>query len=82
MVPGLSNYLEAIPPSVMVDGGYYTSVPDNMPIIGPAGAEGSGFFTCAGLSGYGTVRGFRQGFTLEDAIEFHAFALLEALLCV
>jgi magnesium-transporting ATPase (P-type) len=30
----------------------------------------------------GMVRAFRQEFTLEDAIEFHAFALLEALPCV
>jgi hypothetical protein len=29
-----------------------------------------------------TVRGFQQRFTLEDAIEFHAFAPLEALACV
>jgi hypothetical protein len=28
--------------------------------------------------GAGTVRGFRQKFTLEDAIEFQAFAPLEA----
>jgi hypothetical protein len=32
--------------------------------------------------GVGTVRVFRQNFTLEDAIEFHAFAPLEALPCV
>jgi hypothetical protein len=31
---------------------------------------------------YGTVRIFRQKFTREDAIEFHAFAPLEALPCV
>jgi hypothetical protein len=30
----------------------------------------------------GTVRVLRQKFTLEDAIEFHAFAPLAALLCV
>jgi hypothetical protein len=29
-----------------------------------------------------TVRVFRQGFTLEDAIGSHAFALLEVLSCV
>jgi hypothetical protein len=29
-----------------------------------------------------TVRVFQQKFTLEDAIEFHAFAPLEALPCV
>jgi hypothetical protein len=32
--------------------------------------------------GFGTVRVFRQKFALEDAIEFHAFAPLEALPCV
>ena len=32
--------------------------------------------------GAGTVRVFRQKFTLEDAIELHAFAPLEALACV
>jgi hypothetical protein len=29
----------------------------------------------------GTVSSFRQTFTLEDAIEFHAFVLLEAPPC-
>lgn len=56
MVPGLEEYLEKIPPSTMVDGGYYTKVPDNMPVIGPATAEaGSGFYSCAGISGYGVM---------------------------
>ena len=41
MVPGLEDYLEKIPPSTMVDGGYYSKVPDNMPVIGPATAEPS-----------------------------------------
>jgi hypothetical protein len=35
----------------------------------------------AGFSGC-TVRVLRQKFTLEDAIEFYAFAPLEALACV
>ena len=34
------------------------------------------------ISNLGTVRVFRQRFALEDAIEFHAFAPLEALPCV
>jgi hypothetical protein len=41
-------------------------------------------FTCDSIVAFhkGTVRVFRQKFTLEDAIEFHAFAPLEALPCV
>jgi len=56
MVPGLEEYLEKIPPSTQVDGGYYTKVPDNMPVIGPATASStSGFYSCAGISGYGVM---------------------------
>jgi len=56
MVPGLEDYLEKIPPSTMVDGGYYSKVPDNMPVIGPATAEPSSrFYSCAGISGYGVM---------------------------
>jgi len=31
---------------------------------------------------YGTVLASRQDFALEDAIAFHAFALLETLPCI
>jgi hypothetical protein len=34
------------------------------------------------LDSLGTVPVFRQEFTLEDAIEFHTAALVEALPCV
>ena len=47
MVPGLDRYLdgsgEGIPSNVMVDGGYYSKAPDNVPLIGPSAP---GFYTC------------------------------------
>ena len=59
MVPGFNDYLEAMPP-LMVDGGYYTKVPDNMPMIGKVPAsdgKGSvmGAYMCTCLSGYGVM---------------------------
>lgn len=36
MIPELAVYLENIPRSTLVDGGYYTQTPDNIPLVGPA----------------------------------------------
>ena len=41
--------------SVVVDGGYYTKTPDNLPLIGPLPDAPEGVFVCAGLSGYGVM---------------------------
>lgn len=52
MVPGLSQYLDRLPES-MVDGGYYTKTHENRPLIGPAGPDG--FHVVAGFSGFGIM---------------------------
>lgn len=52
MLPALDVYRDRLPESV-VDGGYYTKTPENLPILGPAGPAGS--FVCGALSGYGVM---------------------------
>jgi glycine/D-amino acid oxidase-like deaminating enzyme len=52
MIPRLSDYSGRLPQSV-IDGGYYTKAPDNLPVLGPVGPQG--VFICAGLSGYGIM---------------------------
>ena len=52
MVPGLAEYRDRLPASV-VDGGYYTKTSENRPLIGPAGPKG--FHLAAGLSGFGVM---------------------------
>ncbi len=52
MVPGLAAYLDRLPEPV-VDGGYYTAAPDNMPLVGPAGPDG--FVVAGAVSGYGIM---------------------------
>jgi sarcosine oxidase, subunit beta len=52
MLPGLSAYLDHLPHPI-VDGGYYTKAPDNLPMVGPIGPKG--FHVCGGLSGYGIM---------------------------
>ncbi len=52
MVPGLDQYLDRLPHSV-VDGGYYTKTVENRPLIGPAGP--TGFNLICGLSGFGVM---------------------------
>jgi glycine/D-amino acid oxidase-like deaminating enzyme len=56
MTPGLRSYLEddALP-AISVDGGYYTQVPDNLPLIGPLPGAPQGAYTCSALSGYGVM---------------------------
>ena len=55
MVPGLQRYVEEGVPEHFVDGGYYTKVPDNMPVIGEVAGGPSGAYTCGCLSGYGIM---------------------------
>ena len=52
MVPGFAVYLERMR-RPFVDGGYYTKVGDNRPLVGPT--ELPGFHLLAGLSGYGIM---------------------------
>lgn len=58
MIPAMAGY-EARPPESVVDGGYYTKATDNLPMIGPSGAEGA--FVCGGLSGYGVMAACAAG---------------------
>lgn len=58
MIPALRTY-EAKPPESVVDGGYYTKAADNLPMIGPVGADGS--FVCGALSGYGVMAACAAG---------------------
>ncbi len=58
MVPGLRNYLEAMPKPV-VDGGYYTKVADNRPLIGPLDVPGT--FVAGAYSGYGIMASYAGG---------------------
>ncbi len=58
MIPGLRVYREALPESV-IDGGYYTKTPENRPLIGPSGPDGS--FVIAGFSGFGIMAAAAAG---------------------
>jgi sarcosine oxidase, subunit beta len=52
MLPRLREYFVKMPRPQM-DGGYYTKAQDNLPIVGPMGAEGS--FAVGAVSGYGIM---------------------------
>jgi glycine/D-amino acid oxidase-like deaminating enzyme len=55
IVPGLCRYLEAMP-KPFVDGGYYTKVADNRPLIGPLSLPGT--FVSGAYSGYGIMASY------------------------
>lgn len=52
MIPDMAAYLERLP-QPYVDGGYYTKTPENRPLIGPVGPDGS--YVVGALSGYGIM---------------------------
>jgi glycine/D-amino acid oxidase-like deaminating enzyme len=52
MLPRLREYFAKMPRPHM-DGGYYTKAKDNLPMVGPVGAEGS--FVVGAVSGYGIM---------------------------
>ena len=52
LVPGLSVYLDRMP-KPWVDGGYYTKVVDNRPLVGPLPVEGA--YVHGALSGFGLM---------------------------
>ena len=58
MVPGLRSYLVTMPKPV-VDGGYYTKVADNRPLIGPLDVPGT--FVASAYSGYGIMASYAGG---------------------
>ena len=55
IVPGLCQYLETMP-KPFVDGGYYTKVADNRPLIGPLSLPGT--FIAGAYSGYGIMASY------------------------
>ena len=62
MIPGLAEYIENIPRSTYVDGGYYTQTPENYPLIGPVGGEGAeGAYLCGAVAGYGVMAAHAAG---------------------
>jgi glycine/D-amino acid oxidase-like deaminating enzyme len=58
MIPGLNTYLDPMP-RPYVDGGYYTKVADNRPLIGPLKVPGT--FVCSAFSGYGIMAACAAG---------------------
>ncbi len=58
LVPGLRPYCTRLP-KVYLDGGYYTKVWDNRPLIGPLPVDGA--FTLCALSGYGLMAACAAG---------------------
>lgn len=52
MLPRLREYFARMPRPQM-DGGYYTKARDNLPLVGPSGAQGS--FVVGAVSGYGIM---------------------------
>jgi sarcosine oxidase subunit beta len=52
MLPRLREYFTKMPRPHM-DGGYYTKAQDNLPMVGPVGAEGS--YVVGAVSGYGIM---------------------------
>ena len=64
-VPGFRRYWERMPRPV-VDGGYYTKTPENLPLIGPLPVEGA--YIIAALSGYGIMAACAAGDLLAKHI--------------
>ena len=58
MIPGLSDYRDRLPYSV-VDGGYYTKTAGNLPLIGPMAT--GGVFVVGALSGFGVMAAAAAG---------------------
>ena len=65
MVPAFAPYLERMR-RPFVDGGYYTKMPDNMPVLGPT--EVPGLHLLAALSGYGIMASQGAAEVVADAL--------------
>ena len=65
MVPGLKAYLDPMP-RPYVDGGYYTKMADNRPLIGPLAVPGT--FVCGAFSGYGIMAACAAGELLASHV--------------
>lgn len=64
--PGLKRYYGHLPRQMSHYGGYYTMTPENWPLIGPAGPEGS--FVVGALSGFGTMAACASGHIAAEII--------------
>lgn len=58
MIPGLTSYLDPMP-RPYVDGGYYTKMADNRPLIGALTIPGT--YACSAFSGYGIMAACAAG---------------------
>ena len=65
MIPGLSTYLDPMP-RPYVDGGYYTKVADNRPLIGALTVPGT--YVCSAFSGYGIMAACGAGKLLASQV--------------
>lgn len=59
LIPSLQSYVDAPPTRFSHYGGYYTMTPENWPLIGPAGPEGS--YVVGALSGFGSMSACAAG---------------------
>ena len=57
-VPGFRRYWDRMPKPV-IDGGYYTKTPENLPLIGPLPVEGA--YVIGALSGFGIMAACAAG---------------------
>ncbi len=65
LVPGLRAYLDPMP-KPFVDGGYYTKMPENRPLIGPLSVPGA--YVCAAFSGFGIMASLAAGELLAQHV--------------
>jgi len=66
LVPALRPYAGRMPSRFSHYGGYYTSTPENWPLIGPLGVDGA--FIVGALSGFGTMSACAAGALCADWI--------------
>ncbi len=59
LIPGLCQYQNRISKPIMHYAGYYTRTPENLPIIGPMGVDGT--YLVGALSGFGTMASCAAG---------------------
>ena len=70
MVPGLAGYV-GTPHAARcaVDGGFYTSTPENVPLVGPASSRFRGLYTCGAASGFGIMAAHAAGALLAAHVK-------------
>lgn len=65
ILPELDRYRDRLPETV-VDAGYYTKTPENRPLAGPVGPDGS--YVCGALSGFGIMAACGVGELVAHAV--------------